>query len=67
MIPKSSTKDLTNEERLFLRRWKYAVAIVYGVAALWLVGLGVMTTSAKNSVEATSSSAHNLAVKARNL
>jgi hypothetical protein len=37
MIPKSSTKDLTNEERLFVQRWKYGVAIIFGVAALWLV------------------------------
>jgi hypothetical protein len=66
MIPKSLANDLTNEERLFVRRWKYGVAIIYGVAALWLVGLGVLTGT-KNSVEATSSPTHNPAVKARNL
>jgi glucose uptake protein GlcU len=65
MIPKSFPNDLTNEERLFLRRWRYGVAIVYGIAALWLVGLGVLTTSAKNSVEASSSPAPNPAVEAR--
>jgi hypothetical protein len=65
MIPKSFPNDLTNEERLFLRRWRYGVAIVYGIAALWLVGLGVLTTSGKNTVEATSSPVHNPAIEAR--
>jgi hypothetical protein len=64
MIPKSLANNLTNEERLFIRRWKYGVAIIYGVAALCLVGFLTMT---KNSVEATSSPTHHAVVKARNL
>jgi hypothetical protein len=67
MIPKSVANDLTKEERLFIRRWKYGVAIIYGVAALWLVGLGVLTMSAKHPIEATSSSPHHPAIKASNL
>jgi hypothetical protein len=66
MIPKSFLNNMTNEERLFLRKWKYGVAIVYGIAALWLVGLGVLTTSSKNSVETTSFPAPNPVAEARN-
>jgi hypothetical protein len=70
MIPKSLLTYvmtyMTKEERLFLRKWRYGVGIVYGILALGLVGLGVLTTTAKNSVETTSSPAHNPAVEARN-
>jgi len=66
MIPKSFLNNVTNEERLFLRKWKYCVAIVYGIAALWLVGLGVMTSNSKNSVATMSSPAHNPTAEARN-
>jgi glucose uptake protein GlcU len=65
MIPKTLLRHVTNEERLFLRKWRYGVGIVYGILALALVGLGVLTTSGKNSVEATSSPAHNPAIQAR--
>jgi hypothetical protein len=65
MIPKSVANKLTNEERLLIRRWKYGVAIIYGAAALWLVGLSIVIVT-KNPVEAPSSS-HNHVVKARNM
>jgi hypothetical protein len=68
MIPKSLLTYVmtyvTKEERLFLRKWRYGVGIVYGILALALVGLGVLTTSGKNSVEATSSPVHNPAIEA---
>jgi hypothetical protein len=54
MIPKSVANKLTNEERLLIRRWKYGVAIIYGAAALWLVGLSIVIVT-KNPVEAPSS------------
>jgi hypothetical protein len=65
MIPKSVANKLTNEERLLIQRWKYGVAIIYGAAALWLVGLSIVIVN-KNPVEATSSP-HNPVVKARNM
>jgi hypothetical protein len=65
MIPKSFLSNVTNEERLFLRKWKCAVAIIYGIAALWLVGLAVLTTS-KNPVETASFSAPDPVAEARN-
>lgn len=66
MIPKSFLTNMTNEERLFLRRWKYGVAIVYGIVALSLVGFGVLTTSSQNSIEVASSPAQNPTAAARN-
>jgi hypothetical protein len=57
MVPRSFPDNLTNEERLFLRRWRYGIATVYGIAALWLASLAVLTTgSGRNSVEATAAS-----------
>ena len=61
MVPKSYPDNLTNEERLFLRRWKYGVGMVYGIAALWLVSLAVSTTNGSNSVEVTASKAQRVA------
>jgi len=66
MIPKLFLTNMTNEERLFLRRWKYGVAIVYGIVALSLVGFGVLTTSSQNSIEVASSPAQNPTAAARN-
>jgi len=66
MIPKSFLTNMTNEERLFLRRWKYGVAIVYVIVALSLVGFGVLTTSSQNSIEVASSPAQNPTAAARN-
>jgi hypothetical protein len=63
MVPKSYPDNLTNEERLFLRRWKYGVGIVYGIAAVWLVGFVVLTSSRTNSIEATNSTAQSLAAR----
>jgi hypothetical protein len=58
MVSKSFRRNITNEERLFLRQWTYAVAIVYGVFALALVGSSVLITS-KDTLEATNAPAHN--------
>jgi len=67
MIPKLFLTNMTNEERLFLRRWKYGVAIVYGIVALSLViGFGVLTTSSESSIEVASSPAQNPTAAARN-
>jgi hypothetical protein len=51
MVPRSFLRNLTNEERLILRRWKYFVAAVYGVIALTLVGLSVLITSGQATLE----------------
>jgi hypothetical protein len=63
MVGKSFPDNLTKEEYLFLRRWKYGVAITYGIAVLWLVGFVVLTTSGTNSVEATAPTAQSLAAR----
>jgi hypothetical protein len=61
MVPRSYQDNLTNEERLFLRRWRYGIATVYGIAGVWLASLAVLTTSGSNSVEATDSKAQRVA------
>jgi hypothetical protein len=59
MVSNSFRRNITNEERLFLRQWTYAVAIVYGVFALALVGSSVLITSSQDTLEATNAPAHN--------
>jgi hypothetical protein len=63
MVPKSYPDNLTKEDRLFLRRWKYGACVVYATAAVWLVGFVVLTTSRTNSIEATNSTAQSLAAR----
>ena len=59
MVPKSFLRNITNEERLLLRRWRYGVAIVYGILALTLVGLSVLIPSSRDTLEATNAPTHN--------
>jgi hypothetical protein len=62
MISKSFLRNITNEERLLLRRWRYGVAIVYGILALTLVCLSVLIPSSRDTLEATNAPAHNHAL-----
>jgi hypothetical protein len=59
MVPGSFLRNITNEERLLLRKWRYGVAIVYGILSLALVGLSVLIPSSRDILEATNAPAHN--------
>jgi hypothetical protein len=59
MVPRIFLKNATVEDRRFLRKWTYAVAIVYGVFGLAIVAAGFMTAGGNNGFEASNTPAHN--------
>jgi glucose uptake protein GlcU len=59
MVPRIFLKNATAEDRVFLRKWSYGIAAVYGALALALVGIGVGLGGSKNTLQANSGAAHN--------
>ena len=57
MVPKIFLRSAATEDRVFLRKWTYGVAVVYGALALAVV-IGVGTMGSKNTLEANSAPAH---------
>jgi hypothetical protein len=59
MVTKIFLRNATTEDRRYLRKWTYGVAIFYGVFALAIVAAGFMTTGSNNAVEASNAPAHS--------
>jgi hypothetical protein len=53
MLPKALLKSATTEDRIFIRKWTYGVAAVYGALALALLLVGLWTAGSKNVIEAS--------------
>jgi glucose uptake protein GlcU len=52
MVPRIFLKNATDEDRSFLRKWTYGVALAYGAFALALLLVGFSTTVSRNTLEA---------------
>jgi hypothetical protein len=64
MTPRTFLKNATAEDRCFLRRWTYGVAVVYGALALALVLVGLGRMGSRNTLEANSALVPNQASSA---
>jgi hypothetical protein len=53
MVPKILLRSATAEDRLFVRKWTYGVAVVYGALALAVIIIAVGTMGRKNTLEAS--------------
>jgi glucose uptake protein GlcU len=62
MVPRIFLKNATDADRIFLRKWKYGVAVVYGALALAVVIVGLGTMGTKNSLQADGAPTHNHAL-----
>jgi glucose uptake protein GlcU len=58
MVPKIFLRSATTEDRVFLRKWTYGVAVVYGALALAVVVVGLGSRGSKTTLEAKSAPAH---------
>jgi hypothetical protein len=53
MVPKLFLKNVTDEDRRFLRKWTIGVAVAYGIAALALLLINIVAPNGQRTIEAS--------------